>query len=406
MLSNSSIPDQSAFTIEPYQPSKLESIKKILRAHKKSLIIGSTLVLVISSTALAFISPIQFNLPQAASDNTEKKGIFSSLLYDLEESSPQPSPSTNPLNQPLASSPSPSPNPPSIIISYPSENQAISMDNSQTLCLVDIPNGNTSGLQRKHKINNQGWTSYTNHFTLCFDPQEGSNTISLQYKNSLGEESNVYTRNFSFRKRQPTNLTLTSFIDNNGNGSKDGSEQGLNALLTIKKKTNGQWYKYQSANSNQQGNYSQSIIELGEYTVEPGVYTFYDKPSSQGFTVDGFAKNLNLFFAYKPTVSTAGLTIFVFNDKNENNTEDSGEEYINYQYAQITNQNTGESINLAISNSGADYSYISFGDYQIKLVPETESWNQYYTITKGQVNVNVSATSGTQTVKLGAHKLY
>lgn len=98
--------------------------------------------------------------------------------------------------------PTHTPNPPIMNISYPQEGQYIEFTNpEQMLCVVDIPaGGNTTGIQRRHNQNDAGWTSYTNVFTLCFLPNEGSNRIQLQYKNQYGDESGVYTRQFNFHK--------------------------------------------------------------------------------------------------------------------------------------------------------------------------------------------------------------
>lgn len=79
--------------------------------------------------------------------------------------------------------------------------QSIDMNQSQTLCIVDIPEGgNTDGLERKHQINSTGWTDYVDHYTLCFDPIEGLNTFTLKYRNQYGDESIDYTRQFNFHR--------------------------------------------------------------------------------------------------------------------------------------------------------------------------------------------------------------
>lgn len=119
-------------------------------------------------------------------------------------------PSNTPV--PLTSTPKPTstpqptptrtPNPPIIDISYPSAGQYVEFTSpSQQFCMVDVPaGGDTSGLQRKHSINDASWSSYTSIFTLCFTPNEGTNRIQLQYKNQYGEESQQYNRQFNFHK--------------------------------------------------------------------------------------------------------------------------------------------------------------------------------------------------------------
>ena len=85
-------------------------------------------------------------------------------------------------------------------ISYPSENQSIEMGPGQTFCVPDVPaGGDTSGLQRRQNTNGS-WSGYAPHTTLCYEPQEGANTLILQYKNQYGEESPEYTKHFNFHR--------------------------------------------------------------------------------------------------------------------------------------------------------------------------------------------------------------
>lgn len=95
----------------------------------------------------------------------------------------------------------PIPYPPTFEISYPSEGQYIELTSSQTLCVVDRPTGNyTAGSLKRRNINNGGWTDYATPDGTCFNPLEGLNTFSFQYKNGQGIESVVYTRSFSFHR--------------------------------------------------------------------------------------------------------------------------------------------------------------------------------------------------------------
>lgn len=205
---------------------------------------------------------------------------------------------------------------------------------------------------------------------------------------------------------QPLNLSINAFSDNNSNGNKDAGEEGLRATVTIYRKSGSDWQNHTSFSGDNQGNYSLSIIQNGEYKIEPGRYTFYNQPGSQFFTVDGYGGNKSFSFAYVPTVSQGGMIIFVFNDKNENLTKDAGEEYIHYQYARVTNTNTGTSNNLAVANSGMEYLNLEYGLYNLQLIPENSSWDYHYKITKGNASVNITSNSGQQKVELGAHKLY
>lgn len=105
-----------------------------------------------------------------------------------------PSPTQIPTSTPI-------PYPPTFEISYPNEGQYIELTSSQTLCIVDYPTGNyTAGSLKRRNINNNGWTEYATPDGTCFDPLEGQNTFSFQYKNSQGIESVVYTRSFSFHR--------------------------------------------------------------------------------------------------------------------------------------------------------------------------------------------------------------
>jgi len=112
-------------------------------------------------------------------------------------------PSSTPVPTATTVPPTPThvPNPPQMEITYPTENQSIQMSSSQTFCVTDTPKGGEqSALKRRHSINDAPFTEYANQFTLCFDPKEGLNRFQLQYKNSYGEESPTYTRQFNFHR--------------------------------------------------------------------------------------------------------------------------------------------------------------------------------------------------------------
>lgn len=116
---------------------------------------------------------------------------------------PSATPQTTPTVTPtvtLQPTTTPIPNPPTMEILYPSEGQYIELTSAQTLCVVDRPTGYTSGLQKRKNVNNTGWTSYATPDGTCFDPLEGQNTFSFQYKNSQEIESVVYTRTFTFHR--------------------------------------------------------------------------------------------------------------------------------------------------------------------------------------------------------------
>lgn len=95
--------------------------------------------------------------------------------------------------------PSPTPSaPPQMSITFPTEGQSVQPTSSGQICVTDVPQSNTQGLQRRQNINNSGWTSYQNHTTLCFNPVTGSNTLQLQYRNSGNLESTVFTIHFTY----------------------------------------------------------------------------------------------------------------------------------------------------------------------------------------------------------------
>lgn len=153
------------------------------------------------------------------------------------------------------------PNPPIMNISYPSENQSITMTSTQQLCLVDTPaGGNTSGVKRKHNINDQGWSSYSDMYTLCLDPTEGTNRIQLLYKNSSGDESQTYTRQFTFHRLAQITVTVSGqlYEDINCNSSKDSGEQPVSATATINIAKLPEWYTDGTTSSDSSGNFSYS----------------------------------------------------------------------------------------------------------------------------------------------------
>lgn len=113
-----------------------------------------------------------------------------------------PVPTSTPFPTNTPTPPPRTPNPPIINISYPTEMQSIEFTSpGQNFCIVDSPaGGNTEGVQRKHNLNDAGWTTYSDIFTLCFSPIEGLNRFQVQYRNKYGDESSTYTRQFNFHK--------------------------------------------------------------------------------------------------------------------------------------------------------------------------------------------------------------
>ena len=97
--------------------------------------------------------------------------------------------------------PTQSPDPPKFKITYPTEGQQIELDPGQSFCIVDVPDGgNQEEVRRRHKINDDNLTGYDPMTTLCYEPADGQNKIMLQYRNKHGDESQQYTRNFTFKR--------------------------------------------------------------------------------------------------------------------------------------------------------------------------------------------------------------
>jgi len=300
-----------------YKGFKLEAIKAFTKKYKKPLIVGLFAI----SLVLSFVPRIAIALINRIDTTDENKiaeTTFGKLLYSLSslsspspspvvslpastDSSVLPSPSASPTMPVAPGSPSPTPaailvNPPIMNVSYPAEGQSITMDNTQTLCVADSPDGgNTQGLLRKSNINSQGWTSYASVSTLCFDPQEGGNTFSLQYKNSANIESQVYTRNFSFHRVSDINITISGQIynDTNCNGSRDSGESSLDVVTIVRIYEMPGTYLRDTFNSNANGTFSYSTSVSGNSSInlQPAVQSPYAYKSNPHWSLPTFTFN-------------------------------------------------------------------------------------------------------------------
>lgn len=128
-------------------------------------------------------------------------------------------------------------NPPLFKITYPTEAQNIEMGQNQNFCVTDVPDGgDQTGIKRRHNLNNLGWTPYTDIFTLCFEPREGLNRFSLQYKNKFNEESQQYTVSFNFHRVENIDVAISGqvFEDINCNGRKDDQETEIKANINLR----------------------------------------------------------------------------------------------------------------------------------------------------------------------------
>ena len=188
------------------------------------------------------------------------------------------------------------PNPPIINISYPSEMQSVEMESGQSFCVVDTPaGGDTSGLQRKHNINDEGWSLYTDVFTLCFDPKEGLNRIQFQYKNSFGDESVVYTRQFNFHRIEEISVTISGQIyrDENCNGIRDGGESNIGVSAIVRFFKMPEFSVYGETNSDPSGSFSFSteIKESESITLQVSVQSPSGYKSNPHYSDPSFTLN-------------------------------------------------------------------------------------------------------------------
>lgn len=227
---------------------------------------------------------------------------------------------------------------------------------------------------------------------------------------SEGETFYPRTINGFLKIFKPTTIKGTVYVDHNDNRQKDSSDEGLDALFELDNKIgDNSWHLYQNITADKSGNFSIDIKDGSTYKLVPLHYTYYRVPPSQEFVVDGYGDTKEYSFAYYPTASQAALNIRVFNDKNENGVQDEGEEEIDYYYAEVTNISTGQSYKTWVGpgpDGGKGNPPRDYGVYKIKLVAGNEAWTAQYKITKAEDIVTITNTSGDQTVKLGAHKLY
>lgn len=166
-------------------------------------------------------------------------------------------------------------NPPIVNITFPTEGQSIEYSSSQTFCMIDMPaGGNQEGVQRKHDINDGGWTSYSDMFTLCFTPKEGLNRIQLQYKNKFGDESSQYTRQFNFHLISNINISLSGsfFEDKNCNLSRDSGEGPITNVSLQIVDSNAHILATTATDNNGNYNYSGTIRENESITLWPQTY--------------------------------------------------------------------------------------------------------------------------------------
>lgn len=189
---------------------------------------------------------------------------------------PTPKPTQKPTSTPIPdSTPTPrAPHPPVVNIIYPTNGQAIGFTvPGQTLCVGEARLEGMSGLQRKQNVNGAGWTSFENHTTLCFEPLEGANHLELQYRNTEGDVSQVYVRDFNVHKTYGISVTLNGLLyrDINCNGIQDSGEEGIETSATVNFFKIPEHYVNGSVSTDSNGSYSytETISNEGSLTIQP-----------------------------------------------------------------------------------------------------------------------------------------
>lgn len=178
------------------------------------------------------------------------------------------------VNTPTLSPTSRVPSPPVINIIFPTEGQNVVFNDNQKFCTGELlVSGDGTNSQRKSNINNAGWTSYAVLSDTCFEPKEGSNVFSIQYKNQYGDESAVYTRNFTFHRGYyiTVSLTGTVFSDADCSGGKSSSELGVpNVTVNIYQPPDSSiFYGTTTTDSNGNYNFSTSILDSASLLIRP-----------------------------------------------------------------------------------------------------------------------------------------
>jgi len=252
----------------------------VLGQKHKSLVLGLIVIVIVAFIGIAYYK----NLLGTSQTKLSTEKVAQVNPTPAISITPIPSETTdqtqNDQNQ-LSITPSPTPtaaptrtpNPPVLSITYPQELQSVELTSpEQQFCVVDVPaGGDTSGLQKKHSINDSAWTSYIDTYSLCFEPKEGLNRFSIQYKNQYGEESVIYTRQFNFHRVQQITVTLSGEVYNdlNCNNVKDSDESGFaNQSITIMQPDG---LVLATVTSDSSGNYSfsKSINETESITITP-----------------------------------------------------------------------------------------------------------------------------------------
>jgi len=309
-------------SVEKYLSVITRKIKQLLRFFKKTpkiyLIVFSFFILVPISLVLAKPTLNLFKKPPVSSPQVSP----STAPEATESATPQENGSAfPPISSPILTfqspqpSPEPSPstrvgNPPKMEIAYPQEGDYVNLTAGQFFCLIEKTiGGDTSGMQRKHKLNNESWTSYSNPDRLCLNPPEGSNELFLQYKNAAGDESEVYTRRFSFHRPGKITLTISGNIyrDENCNGVRDPGEGNIVISTKVYFYKMPEFSKYGDINSNSDGTFSYPTeasedinLTLQPTVLSPSGYTSNPTWSQPSFTLNSNNRNASVNYHQVP----------------------------------------------------------------------------------------------------------
>lgn len=281
------------------------------------IVLGVSTFLLLSIPSYFFLAKSQHTLVQNKTEQITDQKIEIKEVSITPTSSPKLAPTTtlSPIKASSSLSPTPTviptsiptpqpkkPNPPIINIGYPQEMQSITMTSVQQLCVVDIPSGgDTSSLQRKNSINDGGWSAYADIYSLCLDPKEGLNKFQLQYRNKFGDESTIYTRQFTFHRKQDITVTLSGQVYNdlNCNNVKESGETGYSETIDIMQ-PDGLVLATIASDSGGNYSFSKTIQEDDSITIQPSPRDYNLRYYPPTVTLNGSNKSSTIDISHCP----------------------------------------------------------------------------------------------------------
>ena len=230
-----------------------------------------------------------------------------------------------------------------------------------------------------------------------------SSSQSITVSNSKPITQNIAV---SLISPKPSKLTGYVYEDLSNNFKREPTEKLISAQVSIYKYVKGGFTeKVDDVLVGESGKFTYSLNGPAKYLVVARNKTFYSAPENKEIDVSGLGEDISLDIDYHQLASSAGVVIYVFNDRNSNSIRDDGEENIHYQAVTVINSQSSEVSNYAVPPTGMELTSIDFGTYSFSLSPENESWQFYYPVTKANAQIEVGPQSVKQTVYLGAHKL-